>query len=78
MGNESIYEEKARFVRGELTRMLRTATRGVITGLEYERDGALETVHVLTITQPFAVNVTADSLFAIVKDVVKAVEARFM
>lgn len=78
MGDESIYEEKARFVRGELTRMLRVATRGVITGLEYEREGAVETVHVLTVTQPFAVCVTADSLFAIVKDVTKAVEACLM
>ena len=77
MGEENYYEEKARFVRGELTGMLRVATRGAITGLEYEKKGPVELVHVLTVTQPFAVDVTADSLWAISKDVMKAVSKRY-
>lgn len=76
MGNEHVYNEKAGFVANELADMLKAATRGVITGLEYEREGAVETVHVLTVTQPFAVCVTADSLWAIAKDVMRVVGER--
>ena len=72
-----IYEEKRCFVEGELAAMMRIATRGVVQRLEYERMGDEEFVVVDMCTSIFDVNVTADSLWAIAKDVMKAVGEKF-
>ena len=71
-----VYEEKRRFVDGELSKMLSAATRGVVERCEYERVGEVETVHIFECVQPFAVDVTADSPWAIAKDVIRAVAMR--
>lgn len=73
---------KSRFVQEELTAMLYRATGGFIKECRYKFDGVCEIVHVTTApatfkTDTFAVNVTADSLWAIAKDVMKAVAERY-
>ena len=78
MNPNEVYEEKSQFVRSELSRMLNAATHGVVTGLSYTREGAIEYVTVDTPTVMFNVNVTADSLWAIAKDVTRAVDEHFM
>ena len=77
MGDERVYQEKADFVANELAAMVRRATRGVVSALHYERQGAMEYVVVETPTVLFDVNVTADSLWAVAKDVMRAVGERF-
>ena len=72
MTNEEVYEEKRLFVENELTDMLRAATGGWVERCEYERVGCDETVHVFQSIQPIGVNVTADSPWAIAKDVMRA------
>lgn len=77
MQQPDLYDEKGRFVCLELTDMLKAATHGVVSECMFERDDAQETVHVFTVTQPFAVNVTGDSLWSTAKDVMKAVAERY-
>lgn len=78
MKKEQVYKEKADFVADELTAMLRAATRGFVERCEYEHcSSGAEVVHVFTSTQPFGVNVTCDSLYAIAKDVMRALADRY-
>lgn len=74
--------EKRRFVQEELTGMLRTATGGLAAECFYEHDGADEVVKVLYgqrrgEREVISVNVTCDSLWAIAKDVMRAVARRY-
>lgn len=77
MAYEEVYEEKRKFVEGELTEMLRAATGGYVERCEYEREGSEETVHVFMSIQPVGVNVTADSPWGIAKDVMRALAERY-
>ena len=78
MDNEKVYQEKANFVANELSALLRAATGGFIERCMYEHlPYGSEVVHVFTSTQPFSVNVTCDSLYAIVKDVVRELSDRY-
>lgn len=72
MTTDEVYEEKRLFVKNELTDMLRAATGGWVERCEYEREGCRETVHVFQSIQPIGVDVTADSPWAIAKDVLRA------
>ena len=74
---DEVYAEKASFVENELSTMLRAATNGVVRGLSYERQGAEEFVVVDMCTRMFDVNVTADSLWAIAKDVMRSIAERY-
>ena len=77
MKNEEVYEEKRSFVENELTEVLNAASRGFFERCEYERDGNGETVHVFMSIQPIGVNVTADSPWGILKDVMRAITERY-
>lgn len=73
---------KAVFVEVDLTRALREATWGYVDYCEYKVDGPDETVIVKTVDgagryDTFGVNVTGDSRWAILKDVMKAVAKRY-
>lgn len=73
---------KRLFVEGELAAMLSEATGGWVARLDYDARGQYEVVHVTTVpalflTDTFGVDVTADSKWAIAKDVMRAVAARF-
>ncbi|MBQ9004086.1 MAG: hypothetical protein IJ087_19760 [Eggerthellaceae bacterium] len=73
---------KQRFVQEELTGMLHSATNGCVGECWYEFDGANELVRVSYRPDPktsevITVNVTADSRWAIAKDVMRAVAKRF-
>ena len=74
--------DKKSFVESELTEMLAAATHGFVISLEYDARGHFEVVHVTTCLglfkrDTFGVDVTADSLWAIAKDVMRAVAERF-
>lgn len=74
--------DKKSFVESELTEMLAAATHGFVTSLEYDARGHFEVVHVTTCPglfkrDTFGVDVTADSLWAIAKDVMRAAAERF-
>lgn len=74
--------EKKSFVEAELAEMLAAATNGFVRSLEYDARGCFEVVHVVTTPRPFmkdtfGVDVTADSLWAIAKDVMRAVASRY-
>lgn len=78
MKNEEIYREKSDFVAIELGAMLRAASRGQVDRCEYVREGAVEFVNAYgrDSEEPlFFACVTADSLWAIAKDVMRAAEA---
>ena len=82
MGDEQIYAEKADFVKDELAAMLRKATCGWVTCCGYEHYQGVEVVHVGYALDEhadgrFDVNVTADSPWAIAKDVMRAVAERY-
>lgn len=73
---------KANFVASELSEALNCATRGFVDYCEYRVKGPEEFVIVrLTYDDgkydTMTVNVTSDSNWAILKDVMKAVAARF-
>ena len=72
---------KKLFVENELIDVLISATGGFVTGCEYVADGPDEYVLVShwwgSSERKTTVNVTADSRWAILKDVLKAVEARY-
>ena len=72
------YGKKELFVQEELTALLRDATGGWVTECWYERKLGRETVHVKTQgNEPLEVDVTADSLWAIARDVMSAVAERY-
>lgn len=69
---------KASFVESELSDVLNTATDGFAHHCEYVVDGPNELVIVtLGRDSTLTVNVTADSPWAILKDVMKAVASRY-
>lgn len=73
---------KKSFVEAELAEMLAAATDGFVRSLEYDARGCFEVVHVVTSpslfkTDTFGVDVTADSPWAIAKDVMRAVASRY-
>ena len=72
---------KASFVDSELTEVLNSATNGFVDCCEYYTNGQDEFVIVKTVAGDsragITVNVTCDSLWAILKDVMRAVAARF-
>lgn len=74
---EEVHKEKSEFVAHELAEMLKSATRGDVKECRYEVNGEYEIVNVYAGQEPvvpaFVVNVTCDSLWAIAKDVMKAV-----
>ena len=74
---------KSEFVRGELADLLAEATRGYVCACNYEYR-LDETESVLVFYKPdeshvdsFSVDVTADSRWAIAKDVMRAVARRY-
>ena len=71
--------EKKHFVEKTLAGMLSAATEGVVWSLDYGVFGAVEVVHVYTCgkSKALVVDVTADSLWAIAKDVMRAVADRY-
>lgn len=73
---------KRLFVTKELGDAIYSATDGFVFQLEYRVEGAEEFVIVTTddgdgLYDSFQVNVTADSRWAILKDVTRAVAARY-
>lgn len=78
MSEETI--AKSLFVRGELYAVLDAATDGCVRDLRYRKSGAIETVEIDWTPAParpvevHRVDVTADSLWAILKDVMREVE----
>lgn len=69
---------KASFVESELSDVLNAATDGYVHHCEYVVDGPNELVIVtLGHDSTLMVNVTADSPWAILKDVMKAVARRY-
>ena len=73
---------KMRFVEDELTPMLKAATDGYVYTCWYEADGDDELVKVAVKppaapVEAFPVNVSCDSLWALAKDVMRAVAERF-
>ena len=70
-------QAKQRFVERKLGPMLVAATDGFVSGCSYSTWGAEEEVLVTAGGKLFAVNVTCDSPWAIVKDVMRAVAGRY-
>ena len=77
------YEDKELFVELDLAGTLHEATRGCVIGAYYRRRMCEEFVDVVYRNMPEAapdvitVNVTGDSPWAVLKDVMKAVAFRF-
>lgn len=68
---------KERFVTGRLAAMLREATCGEVSSCFYRVQHGDEVVTVLMANGAAEVNVTADSLWAIAKDVMRGVGERY-
>lgn len=70
---------KKHFVENKLAETLSAATGGYVWSLDYGVFGAEEVVHVYTcgVSKALVVNVTSDSLWAIAKDVMRAVADRY-
>lgn len=80
MTDEQIW--KCSFVENELAEAFNVATDGFVDNLEYRVDGAEEFVVIGLVGskgryESLAANVTADSKWAILKDVLRAVAARY-
>lgn len=73
------YEQrrKERFVTGRLASMLREATHGEVSMCFYRAKAGNEIVTVLMANGAAEANVTGDSLWAIAKDVMRAVGKRY-
>lgn len=80
MTNEQL--DKKLFIEVELAELLAAATEEFVVGCAYHTVGSIELVDVKTVVgvqkyDTFSVNVTADSLWAVAKDVMAAVGKRY-